>query len=85
MVLVVRGEVEQSALILFWVKFYKLFVVVCFCFETEATLKDGTLVPVKGGKVLLADGVMSSTCDSTSQAVHPNPKFKYLVQLQHEQ
>lgn len=79
MTLVVRGEGEQSALILFWVKLYSL--IVLFGGETEATLKDGTLDTVKGGKVLLAEGWLSVEMhvNSGSQAGHPNPKFKYLV------
>lgn len=90
--LVIRGEGQQGALILFWMKLYRLidfffFLSLFFGVETEATLKNGTLVTVKGGKVLFAEGWLNVKMyvTSGSQAVHPNLKFKYLVQLQHEQ
>lgn len=83
MTLVGRGEGEQSALILFWVKPYRLIGWLFFKFflESEATLKDGTLVTVKRGRVLLAEGWCNGEMyvNSASQAVHPNPMFKDLV------
>lgn len=80
-------EVKENSVLWFcsgW-NFTGRFCFVSFFFDTEAPLTGSALVPVEGGEVLFAEGNVRMDVHSGARAVHPSPKSKCLVELQHEQ